>query len=225
MPRSQKVRLIISAHTDDAELCAGGTIARWARTDSVYYIVVTCGEKGTWAKDLSPYDVAKVREEETKKAAKFLRVKRVIFLRHSDGAVAEVNTLKLELAALIRRLKPNTIITHDPWSRWFHPDHRATGWAVIDAVMIARDYHFYPFFLEIGLKPHRVDELLLGPTDEPTYIVDITQTFDLKIKAIKIHKSQLNQLPDWEKKITKMAKVMGEIKGCGYGEGFYQLFV
>ncbi|HID32299.1 MAG TPA: PIG-L family deacetylase [bacterium (Candidatus Stahlbacteria)] len=225
MPKSTKVRLVIVAHTDDAELCAGGTIALWTQTDPVYYIIVTCGEKGSWERDTSPYDIAKMREGEALKAAEFLGVKKVIFLRHGDGAVSEVKTLKLELAALVRKLKPSTIVSHDPWARWFHPDHRATGWAVIEAVMIARDYHFYPFLLELGLRPHRVEDLLLGPTDEPNFIVDISDTFKKKLEAIKIHESQLNQLPDWERRITRRAKVMGEIKRCDYGEGFYQLFI
>jgi len=225
MPRSQKVRLLIMAHTDDPELSSGGTIARWVRTDKVYYIITSCGEKGTWDAEASVYDVAKVREQEAKEAARFLGVKKVIFLRHQDGEISEVKTLKVELAALIRKLKPNTIVTYDPWSRWFHPDHRATGWAVIEAVMIARDYHFYPFLLELGLRPHRVEDLLLGPTDEPNFIVDISDTFKKKLEAIKIHESQLNQLPDWERRITRRAKVMGEIKRCDYGEGFYQLFI
>ena len=213
------------AHTDDPELSSGGTIARWVRTDKVYYIITSCGEKGTWDAEASVYDVAKVREQEAKEAARFLGVKKVIFLRHQDGEISEVKTLKVELAALIRKLKPNTIVTYDPWSRWFHPDHRATGWAVIEAVMIARDHHFYPFLLEVGLKPHRPEEFYLTPTDEPTYISDITKTLEKKIESIRLHKSQLGQLPNWEEKIRKRAKIIGEIGGYEYGEGFYQMFI
>jgi len=225
MPRSSRVKLIIMAHPDDPELALGGTIAVWSETDPVYYIIISSGEKGSWDEKLTPFEVAEKREAEARAAARFLGVKRVIFLRHPDGEIGSITTLRLELAGLIRKLKPFTVVTHDPWYRTFHPDHRATGWAVIEAVMIARDHHFYPSLLELGLKPHRVEELLLTPTDEPTFVVDITRTFKKKIAAIRLHKSQLKQLPDWERRITRRAKVMGEIGGYEYGEGFNQLFI
>ena len=172
------------AHPDDAELTCGGSIACWAKEDDVYYIIVSCGEKGTWFKNASPLLVAQKREGEAKKAARFLGVKRVVFLRHPDGEVTNMKTLKLEIAALIRQFRPHTIVTHDPWSRHFHPDHRATANAVIEGITIARDWHFYPFLLEIGLKPFRPKELLLGITDQPNYIIEITSTYKKKTKAI-----------------------------------------
>ena len=213
------------AHPDDPELSCGGSIARWAQRDTVFNIIVSCGEKGSWDKNASPLLVASRREQEAKKAARFLGVKKVIFLRHPDGEVANVKTLKLELAALIRKLKPNTIVTHDPWSRYFHPDHRATANAVIKAIMIARDWHFYPFLLEVGLKPHRPKELLLGITEQPNYVSDITLTYTKKIKAISMHKSQLKQLPDWEKRIRNRVQKDGTVGGYKYGEGFYKLHI
>lgn len=213
------------AHPDDPELACGGTIAQWAQSDDIYYIIVSCGEKGTWNRHDSPYCVAEQREKETKKAAQFLGVKKVIFLRHPDGEVERIKTLKLELAALVRHIKPHTTVTHDPWRRHFHPDHRATAWAVIDALMIARDWHFYPFLREIGLKPHRTTQLLMTPTDNPTCIHNITKTFKKKIKAIKFHKSQLRQLPNWEKRITEFAKKVGKRSGFEFAEGFYKMSV
>ena len=226
MRKSVKIRLVVMAHPDDPELACGGTIAKWTEQgDEVYYIIVSCGEKGTWDRDVSPFRVAETREKEANEAAKYLGVKKVIFLRHPDGNIGLANTLKLEIAALIRKLKPHTIVTHDPWRRHFHPDHRATGFIVIDAIMIARDWHFYPFLREIGLEPHRADELLLTPSDSPTFINDISKTLDRKIKAIRIHKSQLGQLPNWEQRIKKMAETVGETSGFKFGEGFYQMII
>jgi len=214
------------AHPDDPELACGGTIAKWTEQgDEVYYIIVSCGEKGTWDRDVSPFRVAETREKEANEAAEYLGVKKVIFLRHPDGNIGLANTLKLEIAALIRKLKPHTIVTHDPWRRHFHPDHRATGFIVIDAIMIARDWHFYPFLREIGLEPHRADELLLTPSDSPTFINDISKTLDRKIKAIRIHKSQLGQLPNWEQRIKKMAETVGETSDFKCGEGFCQMII
>lgn len=226
MKKSAKIRLIIMAHPDDPELACGGTSSKWiSQGDTVHYIIVSCGEKGTWRREDSPFHVAERREEEAKKAAEFLGVKKVIFLRHSDGDVDSVKTLKLEIAAIIRKLKPHTVVTHDPWRIHFHPDHRATGFAVIESIMIARDYHFFPFLLEIGLEPHRAEELLFTPTDKPSFISDITETIDKKIKAIKIHGSQLGQLPHWEERIATFAKEVGKPAGFEYGEGFLKMRV
>lgn len=213
------------AHPDDPELACGGSIAKWAEHDDIYYIIVSCGEKGSWDKNASPLMVAKKREDEAKKAARFLGVKKVIFLRHPDGELKNMDTLKLEIAALIRKLKPYTIVTHDPWFRHFHPDHRATAWAVIEAIMIARDYHFYPFLLEIGLRPYRPKELLLTITDQPNFINDISMTFKKKIRAISIHKSQLRQLPNWQRRVRDRAHQYGKIAGCKFGEGFYKMHI
>ncbi|KPL14115.1 hypothetical protein AMJ74_04040 [candidate division WOR_3 bacterium SM1_77] len=223
MRKSFKNRLIIMAHPDDAELTCGGSIARWAEKDDVYHIIVSCGEKGTWLKNASPLLVAQKREGEAKKAARFLGVKRAVFLRHPDGEVANMKTLKLEIAALIRRFRPHTIVTHDPWSRYFHPDHRATAHAVIEGITIARDWHFYPFLIEIGLKPFRPKELLLGITDQPNYINDITSTYKKKIKAIRMHGSQLNQLPNWEQRVLDRVEKDGALGGYKFGEGFCKM--
>jgi len=225
MKKLLKVRLIIMAHPDDPELACGGTIAKWTEKDEVYYIIVSSGEKGTRNKNDSLFDVVKKREEEAKKAARFLGVKKIIFLRHPDGEIERIKTLKLEIAALIRHIKPHTIVTHDPWRRQFHPDHRSTAWTVLDAIMIARDWHFYPFLLEIGLLPYRAKKLLLTPTDKPNFINDISPTFKKKIKAIKIHKSQLAQLPGWEMRIKERTKRDGELSGFEFGEGFYQMSI
>jgi LmbE family N-acetylglucosaminyl deacetylase len=225
MKRSAKNRLIIMAHPDDPELACGGTIALWTKHDRVYNVIVTCGEKGTWHKDDAPLRIADKREAEAKKAARYLGVEKVIFLRHPDGEIANLPTLKVELAALIRSIKPHTVVTHDPWRRQFHPDHRATGFAVIDAIMIARDWHFYPFLVEIGLKKYRPKELLLTPTDEPTIVSDITATINKKIRAIKLHNSQLHQLPQWEKRIKQRAQNDGHLAGFKYGEGFHKMRV
>jgi len=223
MKTSSKIRLIIMAHPDDPELACGGTVAKWAKKDTISYIIVSSGEKGTRSKYVSPFMIAKKREDEAKKSARFLGVKKIIFLRHPDGLVGSSENLALELATLMRHIKPHTIVTHDLWYRQFHPDHRATAAAVITAIMITRDWHFYPFLSEIGLRPHRPKQLLMTPTDKPTLVSDITDTFKKKIEAIAIHKSQLKQLPKWKKRITQRAERDGRISNFKYGEGFYQM--
>lgn len=213
------------AHPDDPELACGGTIARWTGTDTVYYILISSGDKGTRLKSDSPFKVAALREQEAQRAARYLGVKKVIFMRRPDGDIARNDMLKLELAMLIRHLQPDTIVTHDPWRRQFHPDHRAAGFAVIDAIMIARDRHFSPAMMEIGLRRHRARELLLTPTDEPTVVHDITDTLRKKITAIKKHKSQITNLHRWEQHIMRRAREEGSSAGYAYAEGFYRMLI
>jgi len=211
------------AHPDDPELACGGTIALWTRDNDVHYILVSSGDKGTWTRNASPHRIASIREKEARAAARYLGVKKVVFLRQPDGSIAQNRTLALEIAMLIRHLKPYSIITHDPWRRQFHPDHRATGLAVIDAVMIARDWHFSPAMMEIGLARHRSRELLLTPTDNPMVFHDITEVMGRKISAIKKHKSQLTNLYRWEQRITKRAADEGKHAGYQYAEGFFRM--
>lgn len=211
------------AHPDDPELACGGTIARWTIHDPIHYVIVTSGDKGTWEKADSPFITAHRREQEARRAARYLHVSRVIFLRYVDGAVANSPTLGLEVAALIRHIKPYTIVSHDPWRRQFHPDHRATGFAVIDAVMIARDWHFHPALREVGLKPHRAKELLLTPSDNPNYYQDISRTLNKKIRAIAKHRSQLSHLHQWEKRIRLRAAEEGRKCNHPFAEGFFKM--
>jgi LmbE family N-acetylglucosaminyl deacetylase len=88
----------------------------------------------------------------------------------------------------IRRVKPNIVISHDPWRRYqLHPDHRTTGWAVMDGVIAARDHLFFP---EQGLAAHRPDAVLLWSADEPDHFEDISDDFDTKVSALLCHSSQ-----------------------------------
>lgn len=224
MKKSSKIKLLIMSHPDDAELSCGGSIAKWSQQNEVYYIIISSGERGSWDKKESIFNIGKRREKEAVEAAKYLGVKKVIFLRHTDGEIGEAKTLKLEIAALIRYIKPNTIVTHDPlWSRYFYPDHRPTALAAIEATIIAQEWHFYPFLQEIGLAPHRPEELLLTPTDRPTFVNDITGTLKKKIEAISFHKSQMGLLHGWEQRIKNYAKRDGQKSGFKFGESFYQM--
>lgn len=221
--KSKKSTLLIMAHPDDAELACGGSVAKWVSEGDVYYVIASDGGKGSWDENEAPYTVSCRREDEQKEAARYLGVKKVIFLQHSDGELENISTLRVEFAALIRKLKPYRIVTNDPWTRMFHPDHRANAFAVIGGVMIARDWHFYPFLREIGLQPFRPEELLLTPTDNPNFIVDITSTIEKKIKAISFHKSQVSIHDGWEEDIKKWCRDTAKDSDFEYGEAFYDM--
>jgi LmbE family N-acetylglucosaminyl deacetylase len=217
--------LVISAHPDDPELSSGGSIAKWvAGGKEVIYIICTDGDKGSKDINMNPHRLAALREQEQEAAAHTLGVQRVIFLRHQDGEL-EVNPLfKVELTMLIRHIKPELIITHDPWRPYLiHPDHRAVGLAVTDAVIAARDHLFFPVLLELGLKAHRPKALYYTFPEKPDIILDITEFMELKLKAIAQHKTQIETIPNWQERIRQMGARFGEKEGFPYAEIFKQV--
>jgi len=186
--------LTIGAHPDDAEFGAGGTLARWAAAGcEISMLIVTDGSKGTWDHALDPDDLARIRHAEQQRAADVIGAAETIMLDHRDGELEYTMDLRAELCLWIRRLRPNIVLTHDPWRRYMlHPDHRATGWAAIDGVVAARDHLFFPEQLADGLTEHRPDALLLWAADEPDHWEDIAETFDQKVEALLCHSSQGN---------------------------------
>lgn len=182
--------LTIGAHTDDAEFGAGGTLAKWAREGcEISMMIVTDGSKGSWDPAVSSTELAKVRAAEQVAAAAELRATGdLIHLDYIDGELEYTMELRRRICEWIRRLRPNVVLSHDPWRRYMlHPDHRATGFGAIDGVVAARDHLFYP---EMGLEKHRPDAILLWAADEPDYWEDIEPTFDVKIAALLCHSSQ-----------------------------------
>jgi LmbE family N-acetylglucosaminyl deacetylase len=118
----------------------------------------------------------------------------VIHLNYVDGELEYTMDLRRVVCEWIRRLRPNVVLSHDPWKRYMlHPDHRATGWATIDGVVAARDHLFFP---ELALEKHRPDAILLWAADEPDYWEDIEPTFDVKVEALLCHSSQTRTTMD-----------------------------
>jgi LmbE family N-acetylglucosaminyl deacetylase len=115
----------------------------------------------------------------------------VIFLDHVDGELRHSPALQEELALWIRRLRPDVVLSWDPWKRYMlHPDHREIGWGACDSVVAARDHLFFPHQLIDGVEKHRPDALLLYAADTPDHFEDIEATFDRKIDALLCHSSQ-----------------------------------
>jgi len=214
--------LIVSAHPDDPELSSGGSIAKWVEEGrKVIYIICTDGDKGSKDLNMNPHRLAALREEEQRAAAKVLGVERVVFLRHQDGELEADSLFKVELAMLIRHFRPDLIITHDPWRPYLlHPDHRAVGLGVTDAVVAARDHLFLPVLQEIGLSAHRPRAIFYTFPEKPDMVVDITDYIDLKLRAIAEHKSQIEHIPDWQDRIREMGARFGRERGYSYAEIF-----
>lgn len=184
--------LAIGAHPDDVEFGAGGTLAKWAADGCVvHHLILTDGSKGTWdvAADLGA--LVSRRRDEQREAARRLagdHVGEVRFLERIDGELLTDRATTSDVARIIRELQPEVVMGHDPWKRYrLHPDHRHAGWLVCDAVVAARDPHFFP---EHRLAHHRPAALFLWEADAPNHVEDVSSFVDHKLAALEAHESQ-----------------------------------
>ncbi len=220
--------MVITPHPDDAEYGVAGTAARWTREGKdVIYVVCTNGDKGTDDASMKPDELVRIREQEQLAAAKLLGVREVIFLHYPDQALEDTPQFRKEIVRLIRMYQPDIVVSADPYRRYiWHRDHRITGQATLDAVFpYARDFLAYPDLLEQGLQPHKVKEVWLWGSEEPNHRSNITDTFDIKIAALRCHKSQIgdNPSPDLEERMRQRCKKMAEGEDYELAEAFHRL--
>src|SRR5438477_2587737 len=182
--------LAIGAHPDDIEFGCGATLAKWAAAGCrIFHLVCTDGSKGTWDAAADTTALVATRREEQRAASRALGgAGDVVFLGWPDGELEAGLRQRWQVAYWIRRLRPDVVLGHDPWRRYrLHPDHRAAGFLLTDAVVAARDPHYFP---EQGEPPHRPGVVLLWEAEEPDHVEDITAHFDAKIEALLAHRSQ-----------------------------------
>jgi len=220
-------RMVIMAHPDDSEFSVAGTVARWVRGGwQVIYVICTDGSRGSNDPGMSPARIAALRHAEQKEAARILGVQEVVFLDYEDGTLQPTLELRRDLTRLIRRYRPDAVICADP-TRYFHrnlyvnhPDHRAAGEAALYAIFPSAVTRFiFSELLEEGLEPHKVQEIYLSGTLEPDTWVDITDTVELKVAALRAHRSQV----DPEYAATRTREWNGEL-GRKYGVPFAEEF-
>jgi LmbE family N-acetylglucosaminyl deacetylase len=226
MAESDNTVLVITAHPDDAEIGAGGTVAKWVGEGrEVIYAVCTNGDKGSSDPDMTSERLAQIRRQEQIEAAKTLGVKEVVFLGHPDGSLEDTPEFRGELVRLLRKYRPHTVMTTDPYRKYiWHRDHRITGRVALDAIFpYARDRLSYPELLEEGLMPHKVREVYLWAAEEPNIYVDITGTLATKLAALRCHISQVGSDPeDLEQRMRSRASVLGESQGI-LAEAFHRI--
>ena len=220
--------VVVTSHPDDAEFGVAGTIVHWVRKGKeVVYVVCSSGEKGTSDRNIIPEELAKTREQEQLAAAKVLGVREVTFLHHPDQGFEDTSEFRKDIVRQIRIYRPDIVATADPYRRYlWHRDHRITGQVTLDAIFpYARDYLAYPDLIENGLEPHKVKEVLLWGTEDPNYRSDITDTFDIKLAALRCHKSQVgnNLAPDMEDWLRRRAKEMAKGENFELAEAFHQV--
>ncbi len=226
----KKVVMVVSAHPDDSESAAAGTMAKWVGEGrEVIYVICTNGDKGSSDPNMSSDRLAKIREQEQRQAAKVLGISEVIFLSHPDGGLEDTPAFRGELVRLIRKYRPDIVMTHDPHRKYMgHHDHRIAGVVTLDAIFpYARDHLFYPEHKAEGLKPHRVREVYLWGSEEPDTFVDISETFAVKMKALSCHVSQVGEhTADWEKWVRERAEragTIGQPHGIPLAEAFRRI--
>jgi len=225
---SPRHALVIVAHPDDAEFLCGGTVARWCSEGwTVDYVLTTSGDMGSKEEGMTRKKLLSIREKEQRAAAKALGVRGCTFLRYPDGYVEDTVELRGKLVREIRRLKPDLVVTWDPFRRGFnHRDHRLTGQAALDAVYpLARNPLGYPEHLEEGLEVHRVNEVLLAGTDQPDHYVDVSKFLGKKIEALREHKSQIGDAPTkgLQKRLRARMAEVGKEPGYKLAEAFRRI--
>ena len=218
--------LVITAHPDDSEFGAGGTVARLVREGlQVAYCIVTNGNKGSGDRSMTPERLARIREEEHRNAARVLGVETVDFLGFPDCEVEDTRESRLAVTAAIRRRRPDRLIIQNPHRTRnlgaSHRDHRTVAGIALDCVYpLARDHMAFPELLAQGLEPHKVREIYLMWWENPELVVDISDTIDLKIKALACHASQFRDFAAVEQRVRERAAQLGRLKGYAYAETF-----
>jgi LmbE family N-acetylglucosaminyl deacetylase len=224
--------LIVAPHPDDGEFMAGGTLARWsANGASIHFLLITDGTGGSRDPNQTPEQLAQIRREEQRNAARVLGSHDVTFLGYPDGRVEPTLALRMEIARVIRRVRPDVIITQDPLFRYSptyinHPDHCAVADATLAAIMpIANTRLSALELLEEGLEPHDVSEVYLSVPVTPTVWVPLTQEdIERKIESLRAHASQMGDwdpepmVREWATQAAQQAREHGI--DCEFAESF-----
>ena len=190
--------LAIVAHPDDLEYGAAAAVARWTREGhEVVYLLATRGEAGI--DGIAPEQCAPLRVVEQERSAAVVGVELVEFLDHADGVLVYGLELRRDLAAAIRRHRPDTVVTINHRDSWGRPgslnsaDHRALGLAVIDAVADAGNRWIFP---GVGGEAHKAERVLVAGSPQATHAIDVSDTVDLAIASLAEHKLYLEGLGD-----------------------------
>jgi LmbE family N-acetylglucosaminyl deacetylase len=221
--------LVIVAHPDDADFGVAGTLARWIRAGSVARMVCcTSGDAGADDATIDPLALALTREAEQRAAAHVVGYEGVDFLHRPDGALENDLALREQLVRIIRTFRPDAVMAMDPTviihRRGFvqHVDHRNAAMAALDAVYpAARNAMAFPHLVTVdGLAPWEVNQVYLFFSDSADVWVDISDTIDTKIAALREHVSQLRKPEELEAMLRGWAAEGGARIGAAAAESF-----
>lgn len=193
--------LVITPHPDDAEVWAGGVIAKWARAGAeIHCVLCTDGSRGTRDPEVSPEELSEIRGREQLAAADILGVSNVVMLGRPDGELDDTADFRKDLVRQIRLVRPDVVLTTEPYRRnmQWHRDHRIAGQVALDAVFpYARDHlHFGDLASNEGIEPHKTAAILFWGSENPNVFFDIADDFDTKVKAVLAHRTQAGDMTD-----------------------------
>ncbi|HET6874128.1 MAG TPA: PIG-L deacetylase family protein [Acidimicrobiales bacterium] len=189
--------LIVTAHPDDVDFGVAGSVATWVKAGAaVTYCVVTDGDAGGFDPAVPRAEIPIIRRREQTAAAAEVGVTDLVFLGHPDGRLQPTLELRRDISRVIRQVRPQRVVAQSPeriWDRIYasHPDHLAAGEAAVCAVYPdARNPFAFPELLAEGLEAHTVSELWLMAAPQADVFVDVTDTFERKLAALRAHVSQ-----------------------------------
>jgi LmbE family N-acetylglucosaminyl deacetylase len=203
--------LVILAHPDDPEFFCGGTLAFWACAGhEIVYYLLTCGDKGfndSTTAEMTTDALCAIRHEEQRAAASVIGAGELYFLDRPDGYLVPDMDLRREVVRIIRKIKPGILVTCDPQNLFAayglnHPDHRAAGQVVLDAVFpAAGNKEYFPELIREGLEPHMPREVWVSLTQQPNTVMDVSSTWSTKLDALLEHKSQIGDVKKFKERM------------------------
>ena len=225
--------LVIFSHPDDAEFGAAATIAHLTAAGArVDYVVTTDGGKGTEDPAVTSAQLTALRESEQRAAADVLGVSEIVHLGYPDGYLEPSLALRRDIVRQIRRLRPDLVIAQNPMHRQDgnpfigHPDHLATGEATLAAVYpAARDRLNFPELISEGLEPWKVRQLLVTGVERPNLFLDVSSTFEIGLKALFCHVSQIADPVATEERVRQRAAELGEPVGLELANAFLSILL
>ena len=217
--------LVVTAHPDDVDFGAGGTIRQW--TDAgviVTYCVITDGDAGGFDPAIPRDQIPAIRRSEQRAAGAVLGVDEVRFLGYRDGELTVSHELRRDISRVIRQVRPQRMLIQSPDRNWeriaaSHPDHLAAGEAAIQAIYPdARNPFAHTSLLQDeGLEAWTVPETWVMATANPNHFVEISDVFDAKLVAICSHASQIEDVDMMKERIRGWMTMQAE--RAGFPEG------
>ncbi|WP_099209471.1 PIG-L deacetylase family protein [Thermococcus henrietii] len=215
--------LCIEPHPDDCVIGMGGTIRKLTEAGKeVVYLCLTDGSMGTTDENVSAHELALIRKREEEDSAGMLGVNKIIWLGYRDTELPYTVEARNQIIKVIRREKPDAVLAPDPWLPYeAHPDHVTAGRLALEAVSFSPLPNVIPSDVQLGIKPYQVEVFGFYYTAKPNYFVDITDVMELKLKAVRAHKSQFTDdiWEQWEPFLRTVALYYGKKAGTKYAEG------
>ncbi len=224
LPEDWSSALAVVAHPDDMEYGAASAVAKWTSSGKrVAYVLVTRGEAGIAT--MAPNEVATLRAVEQRRSCDVVGVESLEYLEHADGLVVEGLDLRRDLAAAIRRHRPDVVISinhRESWGgpSWNHADHRAVGRSLLDATRDAGNRWLFP---DAGEPWNGVRFVAFSGSPQSTHAVDVTDFIELGIASLACHELYLDALDEPTDPGTFLregARSFGERFGCEYATAF-----